>query len=378
MNFALSDDQQMFQETARRFFADAGGTAVARRVMAGDPDAAPRLWRQMGELGFMALAVPTAYGGAGEGFLSLVPVLEEAGRVLAPGPLPETVGLVVPLLLAAGTDTQRERCLPGLASGRDAAAPALYEPGRDMFAGEMDCRAVRDGSGWRLWGEKHLVVHAEMATWLVVLARTGETGGAEDTTLFLVDRQAAGVSMRPERALDQTRPLWRVRFDGVAVTEDDRLGAAGAGRGLLEEALQSWAAALAAASVGGMERCVEMSAEHAKTRVQFGQPIGRFQAIKHRIVDMHVDLESARSLSYYAAWALEEGTPDRSVAVSNAKAFASEAYVRVANANIQNHGGMGFTWDADPHLYAKRAKAWAHYAGSAAEHLERVAAAEGW
>jgi alkylation response protein AidB-like acyl-CoA dehydrogenase len=378
VNFALSDDQQMFQETARRFFADAGGTAVARRVMAGDREAATRLWHQMGELGFMALAVPATYGGAGEGFLSLVPVLEEAGRVLAPGPLPETVGLVIPLLLAAGSDHQRQRYLPALASGREVAVPAFYEPGRDLLADDLTCRAVRDGSGWRLWGEKHLVVHGDMATWLVVSAQIDRGEGKGPPAVFVVDARAPGVHMEPERPLDQTRPLWRIRFDGVAVTDEERLGPEEAGSTLLTDALEPWAAALTAASVGGMERCVEMSAEHAKTRVQFGQPIGRFQAIKHRIVDMYVDVESARSLSYYAAWAVEEGAPDRTVAVSNAKAFVSEAYVRVANANIQNHGGMGFTWDADPHLYAKRAKAWAHYGGSPAEHLERVAAAERW
>ncbi|MCL8208041.1 MAG: acyl-CoA dehydrogenase family protein [Actinomycetia bacterium] len=378
MHFALSDDQVMFQETARRFFADAGGTAVARRVMAGDREAAVRLWRQMGELGFMAIAVPTAYGGAGEGTLSLVPVLEEAGRVLAPGPLPETVGFAVPLLVRAGTPQQRERYLPGIASGQAAWTLALDEPGREAFAGEVGLSAVATGDGWRLTGEKHLVVHAEMATRLVVLARTHPGADGEGTALFLVDPRADGVTLAEERALDQTRPLWHVRFDGVAVADADRLGPDGAGWALVRTGYETLAAAVVAASVGGMERCVELSAEHAKTRVQFGQPIGRFQAIKHRIVDMQVDLESARSLSYYAAWALDEDAPDRAVAVSNAKAFVSEAYVRVAQANVQTHGGMGFTWDADPHLYVKRAKAWAPYAGSVGDHLERVAAAEGW
>ena len=373
MDFALSRDQQMLQSTAREFFLGRGLTQPARRVMAGEAAVVGETWRQMAEVGFLGVGVPAAYGGAELGPLSLVPILEEAGRALAVGPLPEALGFAAPVLAAAGSESQRDRYLGGLASGGECITLALYEGDGDPCAGDVELAADRVAGGYRLRGRKRLVPHAGEATTLLVLARTTRDAPGRGLTLFAVDAGAAVVT--PVAALDQSRPLYEVEFRETAA---ERVGPEGAGFPLFELGLQTMASALVAMSVGGMQRCLEMSAEHAKTRVQFGQPIGRFQAIKHRIVDMWVDLETARSLSHYAAWALEEHAADRVTAGADAKAFTGPAFVRCAAANIQNHGGMGFTWEADPHLFLKRAKAWEGYGGTAETHLERVAASLHW
>jgi alkylation response protein AidB-like acyl-CoA dehydrogenase len=405
MDFALSEDQQMLQSTARDFFLSQGLTGPARRVMDGDTGAVGTLWRQMGELGFLGVTVPAAYGGSGLGALSLVPILEEAGRVVAPGPLPEAVGFAAAVLAEAGTDAQKERYLGGLAGGGEMISLAAYESDGDPVAGDADVAADRVAAGYRLRGRKRLVPHAAQASTLLVLARTGPGSAGRGLSLFAVDCRAPGVEISPMPALDQTRPLYQVDFRDVALDADARIGPEDDGFPLAEHGFRVMAEALAAMSVGGMQRCVDMSADHAKNRIAFGHPIGRFQAIKHRIVDMWVDLETARSLSYYAAWALEtarspalatvaapggealsryaaesleQGAGEHVTAVADAKAFAAQAFVRVAAANIQNHGGMGFTWEADPHLYLKRAKAWENYIGSPQTQLEIVATGLGW
>jgi alkylation response protein AidB-like acyl-CoA dehydrogenase len=378
MDFALSRDQQMLQDTAREFFLGRGLCQPARRVMAGEAAVIGETWRQMAEVGFLGVGVPAAYGGSELGPLSLVPILEEAGRAMAIGPLPEAVGFAAPVLAAAGSSSQRDRYLGGLATGGECISLALYEADGDPLAGDAELAAERVAGGYRLRGSKRLVPYASEATTLLVLARTSRDGPGRGLTLFAVDTRSAGVTISPMAALDQTRPLSQVDFRDVTVDDGARIGPEGAGFQLAEAGLRTLAEALAAMSVGGMQRCVEQSSEHAKTRVQFGHPIGRFQAIKHRIVDMWVDLETARSLSYYAAWALEEQAPDRATAVADAKAFTATAFVKVAADNIQNHGGMGFTWEADPHLYLKRAKSWENYAGSPRAHLEQVAASLGW
>jgi alkylation response protein AidB-like acyl-CoA dehydrogenase len=406
MDFALSQDQQMLQSTARDFFLSQGLTAPARKVMEGETAAAEALWRQMGELGFLGVTVPADYGGSGLGVLSLVPILEEAGRVVAPGPLPEALGFAATVLAEAGSDAQKERYLGGLASGAEMISLAIYEADGDPVAGDCALAADRVAGGYRLRGRKRLVPHAAEASTLLVLARSGQGGPGSGLSLFAVDRRAAGLEIAPVPALDQSRPLYQVDFRDVAVGEDARIGPEDAGFALAERGFCVMAETLTAISVGGMQRCVDMSAEHAKNRIAFGHPIGRFQAIKHRIVDMWVDLETARSLSYYAAWALEtarapayagavaaesgsalsqhaaaaleEGGGEHVTAVADAKAFTSQAFVRVAASNIQNHGGMGFTWEADPHLYLKRAKSWENYIGSPQAQLEIVASGLGW
>ncbi len=378
MDFALSRDQQMLQDTAREFFLSRGLVQPARQVMDGQPAVAGDLWHHLGEQGFLGVTVPSAYGGSELGTLSLHPILEEAGRAMAPGPLPEALGFAATVLAEAGSDRQKDRYLGGLSAGTECITLALYEDDGDPCAGDAALVAERGSAGYRLRGRKRLVPHADIATTLMVLARTSHGGPGQGLSLFAVPAKAPGVSISPLPALDQSRPLFAVELHDVEVGGDARIGPEDAGFPVAEAGFAAMAEAIAAMSVGGMQRCVDLSSEHAKTRVQFGHPIGRFQAIKHRIVDMWVDLETARSLSLYAAWTLEERAAERATAVADAKAFASQAFVRVAAANIQNHGGMGFTWEADPHLYLKRAKAWENYIGTPQAHLERVAASLGW
>ena len=378
MEFALTEDQQLLQRNAREFFEGQGGIQPARKVMNGDTATSAAIWKRMAEVGFPGLTIPEEYGGAGQGFLSLVPVLEEAGRYLTPGPLTETVGFAVPVLLEHGTTAQKERFLSGIADGSERFSLAVHEPGRDVFAGDVQVGATRTDGGFTLSGTKYLVVDVENATRLMVLARTSQGVGGDGLTLFIVDPSDASVTIEHQRPIDETRPLATVTFNNTTVSDEDRIGPVDQGFAVADTGFEAMAAAITALAVGGLERCVDMSAEYAKTRVQFGQPIGRFQAIKHRIADMRIELEGARSLSYYAAWSVEERAPDRAVAVADAKAFALRAFLWSAAANIQNHGGIGFTWEVDAHMYLKRAKSWENYLGTQATTLEQLAAAQGW
>ncbi|OUM84612.1 MAG: acyl-CoA dehydrogenase [Bacillus thermozeamaize] len=379
MDFALNSEQEMFQQTMRQYLESKGGTGLARQYMEGQREVLRQLWTGMAELGFMGVNVPEQYGGLGQGPLSLVPILEELGRVVAPGLYPETMALAVPLLEMYGSEEQKQRYLSDIAEGKRMVTLACHEPPAGRFAaGDIQMTAKKEGEDYILNGAKTLVPHGDQADTLIVLARTAQGSAESGLTLFLVDRETAGLSARVLKSFDQTRDWAEVQFHEVRFPQSQRLGPEQAGWVLLQEGLKHLHVALCATMVGGMAQAVEMSTEYAKTRKQFGQPIGRFQAIKHRIVEMKLDLESARSLTYYAAWALENGAPDQEAAIYSARAMINESYIRVAGHNIQNHGGMGFTWEYDCHLYIKRARALENYLGSPSLYREKAAVALGW
>jgi alkylation response protein AidB-like acyl-CoA dehydrogenase len=373
MDFAFSEEQEMLRRSSRDFLAKECGSKVVRKLMDAPDAYDAALWKKMAGLGWTALGIPEQYGGAGT-FLDLVVVLEECGRALLPGPFFATMGLAVPALIEAGTEAQKKEALGAIAEGTARATLAFTEPSGRWDSGGVTLAAKPVGGGWRLDGVKLFVPDAENADYTVVAARTrGE--GEEGISLFLVKGRPKGMSVSQLQTLDMTRRWSEVRFDGVELGADALMGAPHKAWSALKRSLEWATAGLCAEMVGGAQKVLEDSTEYAKTRRQFGKPIGIYQAVSHKLADMLVLSESGRSATYYAAWAVEADAPDRSLASSMAKAYVSDAYRKVAGDGIQVHGGIGFTWEHDMHLYFKRAKASEVTLGDATYHRELVAQA---
>jgi alkylation response protein AidB-like acyl-CoA dehydrogenase len=373
MDFAFSEEQEMLRRSARDFLAKECSSKVVRKLMEGTDAHDPNLWKKMAGLGWTALGIPEQYGGVGS-FLDLVVVLEEGGRALLPGPFFATMGLAVPALIEAGTEAQKKEVLGAIAEGKARATLAFTEPSGRWDAAGVTLAAKPAGGGWRLDGVKLFVPDAAGADYTVVAARTrGE--GEEGISMFLIKGQPKGMSVKPLQTLDMTRRWNEVRFDGVELDADSLMGAPHKAWPALKRTLEWATAALCAEMVGGAQKVLESSTDYAKTRHQFGKPIGIYQAVSHKLADMLVLSESGRSATYYAAWTVEADAPDRSLASSMAKAYVSDAYRKVAGDGIQVHGGIGFTWEHDMHLYFKRAKASEVTLGDATYHRELVAQA---
>jgi alkylation response protein AidB-like acyl-CoA dehydrogenase len=373
LDFAFSEEQEMLRRSAREFLAKECSTKVVRRLMESADGYDQALWKKIADLGWTALGIPEQYGGVGT-FLDLVVVLEEAGRALLPGPFFATMGLAVPALIEAGSEAQKKEALGAIASGDARATLAFTEPSGRWDPASVKLIAKQEGGGWRLDGVKVFVPDAQTADYMVVVARTrGE--GEDGISLFLVKGKPEGMTVKPLETLDMTRRWSEVRFDGVRLAADSLMGTADKGWAPLKRAMEWSAAALCAEMVGGVQKVLETSTEYAKTRHQFGKPIGIYQAVSHKIADMLVLAESGRSATYYAAWAIDADAPDRSMASSMAKAYVSDAYRKVAGDGIQVHGGIGFTWEHDMHLYFKRAKSSEVTLGDATYHRELVAQA---
>jgi len=371
MDFAFSEEQEMLRRSARDFLVKECSSKVVRKLMESSDTYDEGLWKKVAGLGWTALGIPEEYGGVGT-FLDLVVVLEEAGRALMPGPFFATMGLAVPAIIEAGTEAQKKEALGAIAQGSARATLALTEPSGRWDAGSVTLTAKPGGGGWQLDGVKQFVPDAEAADYMVVAARTrGE--GEDGISLFLVKGRPKGMTVTSLKTLDQTRRWSEVRFDGVKLEADSLMGTGDKAWPQLKRALEWATAALCAEMVGGTQKVLETSTEYAKTRHQFGKPIGIYQAVSHKLADMLVLSESGRSATYYAAWAVDADAPDRSLAASMAKAYVSDAYRKVAGDGIQVHGGIGFTWEHDMHLYFKRAKSSEVTLGDATYHRELVA-----
>ncbi len=353
MEFGLNESQQLLKDNARKFFAGECPPAEVRRLMEAESAYDPKLWMKLAEQGYTGIMFPDRYGGVGLGIIELVVLMEEAGRALLPGPLFSTVALGGAMIDAVASENTKKRYLPRICSGETRCTLAMLEA-----EASWDLEHMRMGSAnGRLTGDKVFVPDAAVADFIVAVARDG---------VFVADAKAAGVRIAPMKALDLTRKVYSVRFTDAPV---ERIGEwKHAGR-----ALDVAATALSAELVGGMQRTLDLTVEYAKTRKQFGKPIGTFQAVQHHCADMYLEVESARSAVHYAAWALQENTPDAAVAVSIAKMYASDASRTVINRGIQVHGGMGFIWENDLHLYYRRAKASETALGDATYHRERIA-----
>ena len=374
MDVRFSEEQDLLRGSVREFLERECPLARTREIAEGDLAFPADLWKGMAELGWLGLALPESHGGAGLGPVEQAIVLEEMGRVLLPGPYFPTAVLAAGALQEAGSEEQKRRLLPALARGDLVASLALLEAGGRWDAAGVRLAARAEGAGFRLAGAKRFVPEAEAADLLLVAARTGEAAEA-GITLFCVEAESPGVTRRRIAFSDLTRRVHEVRFDGVRVGPEAVLGERGGGWPVIERVLDRARVALAAEMTGAASRVLEMSVAFAKAREQFGRPIGSFQAIQHRCADMLLRVEGARSATYYAAWTLAEREPDAHVAACMAKAWCSEAFARVAADGIQIHGGLGFTWEQDPQLYYKRAKASELFLGDAPWHRELIARA---
>ncbi|MCA9773543.1 MAG: acyl-CoA/acyl-ACP dehydrogenase [Myxococcales bacterium] len=375
MNFAFSDEQEAFRTTLRRFLDERSNSEAVREAIESDRGHDPEVWRRMAEdLGLQALAIPEAHGGAGFGFLELVIAFEELGRALAPAPYFSTIALAAGAIVNAGTEAQKAALLPSIADGTTIAALALTEPGGGWDADGIGLGYTRTSAGYVLTGAKALVLDGDRANFFVVAARCPGTKGTEGITLFTVPADAPGVEIAPRKALDLTRGLADVTFKAVPAT---LLGTVDAGWAPLEKTLRQASVCLAAESVGGAQRCLDMAVEYARIRVQFGRPIGSFQAVKHRAVDMLLEVEGARAAAYYAAWAAHEDNPEFTIVAPLAKACCTDAFLAAAAGNIQIHGGIGYTWEHDAHLLYRRAKANDQLLGDASTHRAKLADALG-
>lgn len=373
MDITLSDEQEWIADSARDFLESEGGIEPARRRMEGDDDVVDELWDEYAALDYTSITVPLEYDGFGEGMVYLAILLEEMGRYLAPGPLPETTAFAVPLLTERGSADQCDEYLPAIANGELRFSFAVYEDDSKPLPESIQTVADRlDDGGYRLDGTKTLVPYGGEVDRLIVGARTQEGSGYDGISLFIVDPSDDAVGVSRLDSLDRTRPLYEISFDDLEVDESDVVGSAHTAGSALQKAIERYTLARCAMLVGAADRAVDLSAEYGSERTQYGQPIGRFQAVKHRIVDMWIDMESSRSLVYYAAWALQSDESDASSAVSATKAYAADRLHRVFGDDMWNHGGMGFTWEHDAHIYLKHAKAFRNFLGSPEEHRDQL------
>ncbi|HEX9467134.1 MAG TPA: acyl-CoA dehydrogenase family protein [Acidimicrobiia bacterium] len=371
MNFAFSDEQDQLRDAVRKFLDAKSPSTEVRRLMDTTEGYDPAIWKQMAqELGLQSLHIPEEYGGQGFTFVELGIALEEMGRVLLCAPYFSTVVLAADAIMNAGTADQQGELLPGIVSGETIAALAFTEPNGKWDAVGITMEASGSGDSYTLDGTKMFVIDGHIANLIVVAARLAGTSGEEGISFFTVDADAAGLTRTSLATMDQTRKQARLDFAGVAAKP---LGTPGTGWPALSKTLDQAAVCLANEMVGGAQKVLEMSVEYAKVRVQFGRPIGSFQAIKHKCADMLLEVESGKSAAYYAAWAAAEDNEELPVVASLAKAYCSDAYFQVTAENIQIHGGIGFTWEHDAHLYFKRAKSSEILFGDATYHRELIA-----
>ena len=366
MNLAFSEEQEELRRSVRRFLDDKSPEAEVRRLMDTPHGYDPAVWEQMAnQLGLQGLAIPEEFGGSGYGYVELALVLEEMGRSLLCAPFFSTVALAANAVLSSGDEGAKRDLLPGIASGATIATVALCEPSGRWDAAGVTLPATPTAGGYALTGTKSFVIDGSTAGLILVAART-DAG----VSLFAVDGDADGLTRTGLATMDQTRKQSVLAFDG---TPARLVGADGGGWAIVSRTLDLAAVALAAEQVGGAQKVLDMSVAYAKVRVQFGRPIGSFQAIKHKCADMLVEVESARSAAYYAAWAAAEDSDELPAVASLAKAYCSDAYFHATAENIQIHGGIGFTWEHPAHLYFKRAKSSELYLGDPAYHRELLA-----
>jgi alkylation response protein AidB-like acyl-CoA dehydrogenase len=353
MQFGLSESQEFLKDGARKFFAGECPPVEMRRLMETDTAYDAALWSKLTDQGYTGIIFPEEYGGVGLGKVELMLLMEEAGRALLPGPFFSTVVLAGSVLDAVATPALKKQYLEPICRGEVRSTVAFVED-----SANWDPRSVElSAKSGKLTGEKFFVSDAAIADFLIAVARDG---------VFVVNSKARGLKISPMYGMDLTRKLYVVEFSD---TPAEKI----ASTSELERAFDIATAALAAELVGGMQRTLDITVEYAKTRKQFGKPIGMFQAVQHQCADMYLETESSRSAVYYAGWALEENSPDAITAVSIAKMYASDAARTVGNRGIQIHGGMGFTWENDIHLYYRRAKASETAFGDATFHRERIA-----
>ncbi|MGY4433364.1 alkylation response protein AidB-like acyl-CoA dehydrogenase [Bradyrhizobium sp. F1.13.1] len=357
MNFDFSDDQKQLRDQARKFLAEKCPPKAVRAVLDGKAPYDKELWKGLAEMGFLGVAIPEDFGGAGAGHLELCVIAEEMGRANAPVPFSATVYLAAEALLIAGSDAQKKKWLPAIASGEAIGTLALFEGKGNPSPKNVKLTAANGV----LNGVKKPVADGAIADFAVVAARTGSSGRDGDISLFIVDLKDGGVEVKSLTNLDPTRGQAEITFRDCKA---EPLGAAGEGWSILTQVLDRAAVLCAFEQVGGSDRALEMGRDYALDRIAFGRQIGSFQAVKHMLADMYVSATLARSNSYYGAWALSTNAAELPEAAAAARISATQAFQHCAKNNIQVHGGMGFTWGFDCHMYYRRANAMALGLGS--------------
>lgn len=368
MQFSFTNEQEDFRAILRRFFSTRSPTTEVRKLMETEAGFDRDGWKKLNqELGLTAVHIPEEYGGQGFGCVELAIVLEEMGRALVCAPYFSSVVLGASAILHAGTDAQKRKLLPSIASGDTTAALAFTEDSGQWDGASVTMTATEANGGWKLNGTKSFVIDGHTADLIVVLARLPGTTGRDGLTLFTVRGDAAGLKRTPLKTMDQTRKLARLQFDNV---EAELLGEAGKAAEAFDKTMTQAVVCLANEMAGGADQLREAALDYAKMRMQFGRPIASFQSMKHKQADMLVDVELAKASAYYAAAALDAGDAELPAVASLAKANASDAYMQTAIHAVQVRGGIGFTWDDDTHLWFKRAKSSEIFLGDAAHHRE--------
>lgn len=357
MQFDFSDDQKLLGGQVRRFLEDRCSREAIRTVLDGTEPYDRGLWKALGDMGFLGVAIPEEFGGVGAGHLELCVIAEELGRALAPAPMSSSIYLAAEFLLAAGTEGQKAHYLPKLASGEWIGTFAFSERAGPVTPGTISAAV---NAGW-LNGSKSPVPNGDVADFAVVAARNGEGDDETAISLYLVDLHGEGVIRHPLNVVDPTSGQASVEFSGAPCHP---LGPPGEGWAILTDVLDRAAVLIAFEQIGGADRALEMARDYALERMAFGRPIGSFQAIKHMLADMYVAATLARSNAYYGAWALAAGAAELSVAAATARVSATQAFQLCAKNNIQVHGGMGFTWAFDCHLFYRRSNHLALVLGS--------------
>lgn len=372
MNFGFTEEQELLRAEVRKFLDQNAPMERVRELVEaeGGPGHDPALWARMAELGWVGLCVPEVHGGVGLDLETLLVVLEETGRSLFPSPLVSTV-LAAKAIERFGTDEQQARWLPGLADGTKVGTFAFLERSDTLEPEGVETLAKPDGDELIVSGEKRFVTDAALADLYVVAVRSGSD--AKSLTLLVVEKDAPGVEAADYRGMDLTKRIGRLGLEDVRVPADQVLGQQGAGWPAIQWLLDLGAALVTAEAVGSAEAALRTTTEFAKERIQFDEPIGRFQGVKHPLAEIYVDVESFRSLVYYAVWALDQDADDAPLAVSRAKAYCADAFPDAGIMGVQLHGGVGYTWEYDIQMYLKRAKWVRPMFGDADYHYERVA-----
>jgi alkylation response protein AidB-like acyl-CoA dehydrogenase len=366
MNFAFTEEQDELRKTVRGFLEAKSPEEAVREQMETEAGYDQAVWSQMAEqMGLQGLHIPEEYGGSGYSYVELGIVLEEMGRSLLAAPFFSSVVLAANTLIHSGDEAAKKEHLPGIASGETIATIATTEPSGKWDESGITMEATGSGDSFTLSGTKMFVIDGHTANLIIVAART-----SAGVSLFAVDGDASGLTRTALSTMDQTRKQAKLEFDGVA---GKLVGEDGKGWDVLSTVMDLAAVGLAAEQVGGAQKVLEMAVEYAKVRVQFGRPIGSFQAIKHKCADMLLEVESAKSAAYYGMWCASEMNDELPSVASLAKAYCSEAYFHAAAENIQIHGGIGFTWEHPAHLYFKRAKSSELLFGDPTYHRELLA-----
>ncbi len=373
MDLGFSEEQEMLRKTARDFLETECPTSLVKEMAEDEQGYTSGLWGKMAELGWMGLALPEEYDGMGMSFLDLAVLLEEMGRACLPGPFFSTVVLGGLTILEAGNEEQKKEFLPKIAAGEAILTMALTEPSASYDPASITVKAVPDKDDYVISGTKLFVENAHIADYLICVTRTKDGAGkdGDGITLFLVDGKSPGIATTLLKTIAGDKQC-EVAFDNVRVPQKNMLGERDKGWPVVAKILQKATVAKCAEMIGGAQAALDMSVAYAKERIQFGRPIGSFQAIQHHCANMVTDVDGSRFITYQAAWKVSEGLP-AVMEVSMAKAWVSEAYRRVTQLGHQIHGGIGFCMDHDMPLYFKRAKAAEPTFGSADWHREIVA-----